>query len=619
MQPNRAASIQVLAASLATTPLQSAVSYVSHSQTTNTPPDGLSWATAFSSIQPAIDAAGEGGDVWVSEGTYFESLLLRCGVRLYGGFRGGEEGLGERDWMGRKSILDGRHEATVIVIQEGATGSTRVDGFTIQNGVAFEGGGIYCSNASPWIANNVITSNRATAYSADTGGGGLVLRSGAPVITNNVIAGNHSRRLAGAIESAEASPLIVNNVFENNTAEDVVGGLRVNGGKPVITGNLFLRNSAFTVGALELFSVADEVLVDGNVFEGNAGSYGSAIRDFGFRSHLIINNLFVANTNLQGLGGVLTCVSRSKARVVNNTLLSSRSSYPPRPGIAVSAGGADLLLANNLIAANGVGLAYSGGSITISHNCIHGNAGSDYQGITDPTGTDGNISVDPMLVEGDWHLGEGSPCIDAGRSSVVDPRWLDLDGEGRVAGLSVDMGADEAGSFIPLTIVQTSLPPGIAGRAYSVRLEVVAGASPLTWSLAGGSQAPPAGISLSADGLLAGVPSGTGEFVLAILVVDATGAMGWRTLELSIIAPVLTLRIPQQNAAEITADGCRLTFSADTPGDYVIERSLNLSEWDQVMSLTYVAGEEDLVDTGVRGATVLFYRASQQSGGRDAP
>ena len=68
--------------------------------------NGLSWVTAFSDLQPAIDAlyhAG-GGELWVAAGVYNEvretyphgnegdsswntgSVILRSGVHLYGGF-----------------------------------------------------------------------------------------------------------------------------------------------------------------------------------------------------------------------------------------------------------------------------------------------------------------------------------------------------------------------------------------------------------------------------------------------------------------------------------------------------------------------------------------------------
>jgi len=98
---------------------------------------------------------------------------------------------------------------------------------------------------------------------------------------------------------------------------------------------------------------------------------------------------------------------------------------------------------------------------------VYGNAEYDYSGLEDPTGTDGNISEDPLFVltpgpgpDGAWGTGDdepgdarlsaGSPCIDAGNNAYVpefvttdldgNPRFVDGSGDG-VA--TVDMGAYE--------------------------------------------------------------------------------------------------------------------------------------------------------------------------------
>jgi hypothetical protein len=62
-----------------------------------------------------------------------------------------------------------------------------------------------------------------------------------------------------------------------------------------------------------------------------------------------------------------------------------------------------------------------------------------------PSGA-GNISAEPLFVNrsgGDLRLLPNSPCIDAGNDSIVQPAWLDLDGNPRIMGAHVDMGAYE--------------------------------------------------------------------------------------------------------------------------------------------------------------------------------
>jgi len=75
---------------------------------------------------------------------------------------------------------------------------------------------------------------------------------------------------------------------------------------------------------------------------------------------------------------------------------------------------------------------------------------------TDPGGI-GNITQDPQFVDpanGDFHLASSSPCIDAG---ITQP-WMvgaqDLDGNPRISGPSVDIGAYEKAAATAQDLVQ---------------------------------------------------------------------------------------------------------------------------------------------------------------------
>jgi len=68
----------------------------------------------------------------------------------------------------------------------------------------------------------------------------------------------------------------------------------------------------------------------------------------------------------------------------------------------------------------------------------------------------GNIDADPCFVDpsyGDYHLLETSPCIDAGDPNYIPaPNETDLDGNPRLSGYAVDMGAYEYPQPVPVEI-----------------------------------------------------------------------------------------------------------------------------------------------------------------------
>ncbi|MEL7239768.1 MAG: hypothetical protein AAGK78_12990, partial [Planctomycetota bacterium] len=81
--------------------------------------DGQSWASAFSDLQPAMELALPGDEIWVAEGVYVPSVidpiagedqpyfLMPDGVAILGGFRGDETSADQRDPDQFESVISG--------------------------------------------------------------------------------------------------------------------------------------------------------------------------------------------------------------------------------------------------------------------------------------------------------------------------------------------------------------------------------------------------------------------------------------------------------------------------------------------------------------------------------
>ena len=417
-------------------------------------PDGLSWGTAFTSVQQGLNAAVSGDEVWVAKSTYFEHITLKSGVALYGGFAGTETTRDQRDFKVNMTTLDGSGYAypqgCVVKSTNDTSTATQIDGFTIQNGSGMGdgdggayGGGIYCYNSSPKITNNIIL-RCAIGYGL---GGGIYCSVGSPTIASNTISGN-SGNGSGGIGCIDSSPTIINNVISGNSADYGGGG----------------------VGCIRATATIKNNTISGN----RAGEDGGGISCLNSTPTIANNIISENNANVKTIfgnyiGGGIYC-RQAAPMIINNTIYGNSASAGG--GIAFEYYSAPTI-ANNTIAFGSSGIyncyRYSSTTTntpTLSHNNVYGNGTSpsdDYIGLSPGPG---DISAEPLFVDranGDYHIKRSSPCINAGDDSYVQPGWVDMDGDARTQGAHVDIGADEYDLIPPVTTIGPSGTPGENG------------------------------------------------------------------------------------------------------------------------------------------------------------
>ena len=229
-----------------------------------------------------------------------------------------------------------------------------------------------------------------------------------------------------------------------------------------ITGAPIMYNSALEVGGRGS-------LISGNIFDGNhqvAGGFGAAISG-NVSSPTIERNVFRNNRcDEQRVSGVVAFLNDSSPRIVNNIFennacravnIHSDTTNTSQVINNTFVGNRSAIIIdrfnkpnetyrNNILVGNGIAFEMEAGlpldmPVAWTNNLLFDNT-VDYQVVANPTGTNGNISADPLFVDqaaGNYHLRDGSPAIGAGSASGAPS--IDFDAAARTT--PVDIGAFE--------------------------------------------------------------------------------------------------------------------------------------------------------------------------------
>jgi hypothetical protein len=359
------------------------VRYVAASGTNPTPPY-LSWATAATNIQDAIDTAGNLDIVLVSNGVYASGAV----------------------------VVESGQTNRVAVTKPLSVGSVNGPGSTFIQGeyATNVGGGIRCVYLVGGASLSGFTlTNGAMWYYPDTNyfwavGGGVWCAGAAAVVTNCVLTGNSAYWAGGAANGGSFYDCLVTNNYGGGEAGGtggVVGGF--------LSNCVVANNSG---GGLANCTATRCLII------GNSGLYGG-----GTSGGSLDNCLVVSNTagGFGGDGGGAYLTTMTNCTVVGNS--------------AIYAGGLFQSTAVNCIIYYNTASDSSSNQIvsTLLNCCVA------------PSINSSTFSAPPLFVDfagGNFRLQSNSPCINAGLNAYVSSP-VDLDGRPRIVNGTVDIGAYE--------------------------------------------------------------------------------------------------------------------------------------------------------------------------------
>jgi len=344
----------------------------------------------YATIAEGIAASVSGDTVLVAPGAYWESF----------------------SFGGKNILLSSSHgpDTTAIrgraVIEDGEDSTCILRGFYISN-PSDGSSSIFCgNNSSPIIEGNIV--NNHYGY----GGGAISIAYGNCIIRHNKIENNSNVAGAGGIEIAGRGARIEKNIIANNISFGYIamgGGIFFyENGSADITFNIFAYNQA--IGNIQAYGTG------GGIYLGNVDT------EVSYSTH-ITNNTFVGNSALNDYietgGGAVVIVQNDRNDsliIINNIFAYNVSSSGIGTGACV--------------------VINDSGYFQWDYNCVYDNS---IYGIG-PGAHD--VFLDPLFVDtanSDFHLQDGSPCIDAGDPiSPLDPDSTRAD----IGALFYDQGVD---------------------------------------------------------------------------------------------------------------------------------------------------------------------------------
>jgi hypothetical protein len=358
------------------------------------------------------------------------------------------------------------------------------------------GGGVCLAGVTFRVVGNLFERDTVVAQTQADGGGFFLQAIDAShprpsgLIKDNDFRANITQASANGAVGAGACLVwtgevtIEENLFENNAGTSISGWAQGGGlcvsdqeitvyGRKLIVRNRFVNNrvthggtSTGSGGGIILYktlATLDANEISDNIADATGGGIFAYMSAFRFQNNIITGN--TTTTSGAGCAVAYGPLAGTERVMVNNTIVDNQAGYYGG-GLAVSGGGPDLVVLNNIVWGNNAQnytQIYAPGTTANVNYC-------DVQGGYAGTG---NINAPPLFAAGQYSLSDASPCIGRGVDSInIGGIWYRAPGHcihGSIRpnppGSSPDLGACENLLADPIIEVREgggSLPTSVA-------------------------------------------------------------------------------------------------------------------------------------------------------------
>jgi hypothetical protein len=385
----------------------------------------------YSTIQAAINASADGDNIVVAPGVYREAIVLNGKAVTLRSSAGPALTTIDAATLTANSVIR-------CVNGEGP--DTVIDGFTVTGGSGTlennrrKGGGMLNKNASPTVVNCVFRANEIRAYEFEIegSGAGMYNENAHPTVractfVENELLGCNGWLNGGAgMYNDNSSPMVAECRFENNAGNNGGGMMNINGANPTVVNCHFEGNTVtYSGGGMNLTNGASATVTN-CVFTANESWHGAALYSYSSDMQLSSCTIY-ANVAERAGGAAYVFYPTADTRLANSVLWNNVGALEP---------------ANAEI-------GHTGAAPTVRSSVVKGG----YPGV-------GVIAANPQFenaAAGDFRLKDGSPALDVGEDDFLPMDTMDLDGDGvffeilpvdmngdtRLAGVGLDMGAFE--------------------------------------------------------------------------------------------------------------------------------------------------------------------------------